>query len=70
MTQLNPNSILAIGKFATPPILEDLQGLTLDELFGGTRLFWWLVTIIVLIVLFGLRKRKSLSSAVSFERNR
>ena len=31
MTQLSPDSILAIGKFSTPPILEDLRGLTLED---------------------------------------
>jgi hypothetical protein len=38
--------------------------------FGGTRLFWWLVTIIVLIALFGLSKRKSKRNAASFQRER
>lgn len=31
MTQLSPHSILEIGKFSTPPVLEDLQGLTLED---------------------------------------
>lgn len=31
MTQLSPHSILEIGKFSTPPVLEDLQGLSLEE---------------------------------------
>jgi hypothetical protein len=41
-----------------------------EWLFGGTRLFWWLMTIIVLIALFGLRKRKSKRNVASFERDR
>jgi hypothetical protein len=41
----------------------------IDWLFGGTRLVWWLVTIIVLIALFGLSKRNSKRNAASFERN-
>ena len=40
-----------------------------EWLFGGTRLFWWLMTIIVLIALFGLRKRNSKRNAASFERD-
>jgi hypothetical protein len=30
-----------------------------EWLFGGTRLFWWLMTIILLIALFLLSKRNS-----------
>jgi hypothetical protein len=40
-----------------------------EWLFGGTRLFWWLMTIIMLISLFGLRKRNSKRNAASFERD-
>ena len=40
----------------------------IDWLFGGTRLLWWLMTIIVLIALFGLSKRNSKRNAASFER--
>lgn len=40
-----------------------------EWLFGGTRLFWRLMTIIVLIALFGLRKRHSKRNATSFERD-
>lgn len=40
-----------------------------EWLFGGTRLLWWLVAIIVLIALFGFRKRKAKRSGPSFERN-
>jgi hypothetical protein len=31
----------------------------LEWLFGGTRLFWWLIILSVLAVWFGLRRRKS-----------
>ncbi|MCM3903266.1 MAG: hypothetical protein ND866_16295 [Pyrinomonadaceae bacterium] len=40
-----------------------------EWLFGGTRLFWWLVPIIALIVLLGLRKRNSKRNPTSFERH-
>jgi hypothetical protein len=40
-----------------------------EWLFGGTRLVWWLMTIIVLIAWFGLRKRNSKRNAASFERD-
>lgn len=41
----------------------------LEWLFGGTRLLWWLVAILLLIALFEFRKRKAKRSGPSFERN-
>ena len=38
-----------------------------EWLFGGRRLFWWLMTIVVLIALFGLRIRNSKRNVVSLE---
>jgi hypothetical protein len=39
-------------------------------LFGGTRPLWWLITIMVIIALFGLSRRKSKRAAASFGRAR
>lgn len=62
---LETNSMNQAG---SPPRSRSSQ--IVEWLFGGTRLLWWLVIIIALIAWFGLRKRNSKGSAVSFERNR
>ncbi len=41
----------------------------IERLFGGSRLFWWLITILVLIAVFGLTKRKSKRRVASFGRH-
>lgn len=53
---------------AGPPPRSGLPGIV-AWLFGGTRLFGWLFAIIVLMALFGLRRRYSKRSLASLERD-
>lgn len=62
-TRLNLESS-SIGKAGLPEGSGKQK--IVEWLFGGTRLFWWLVTIIVLIVVFGLGKRKVKRNLASF----
>jgi hypothetical protein len=65
-TRLNLESG-SMNQAGSPP--RSVKARIVEWLFGGTRLFWWLVTIIALIALFGLRKRSSKRSSASFENN-
>lgn len=66
-TRLNLESS-SINQAGSPP--RSGKQKILDWLFGGTRLFWWLMTIIVLLALLGLRQRNSKRSAASSIRQR
>jgi len=57
----------SINHSGSPP--RSLTPRIVKWLFGGTRLFWWLFAIIVLVALFGLRRRYSKRSLASFGRD-
>jgi len=57
----------SMNQAGSPP--QSGKQIIMEWLFGGTRLFWWLMTIIVLMALFGLRKRRPKRNAASFERD-